>query len=266
MGGRTRRKGFTVVELLVTIVVIGIIATVATLAVGAIQADSRDATRKHNLEAVASRLEVFYEKNGEYPSCQALTGSAAGVAQGVLGGVATSLLRAPKAAAGITNSFVCQPDPSGLGDQYVYEGFPAGCQTTSQSCMSWVIRYKTEANKATAEIASLHTPAPLNLAFTSPVRLLNMPPSSLAQTGFTQVSINAMDRSPVFSVTSSTPSYGQFTIDARTGRLTVRIPSAIKPPVVYSVTIKATVEEQSISQVFEVGYGVDDEVSPPRPQ
>lgn len=64
----TKTKGFTMIELLVSIVVIAVISTVGFVSYSNSQKISRDFRRKQDLRAVQTALELYYQKNaGAYP-------------------------------------------------------------------------------------------------------------------------------------------------------------------------------------------------------
>lgn len=54
------RRGFTVVELVITITVMGILLTLAVVALSSSQANARDSERQTDAEAIATALESFY--------------------------------------------------------------------------------------------------------------------------------------------------------------------------------------------------------------
>lgn len=63
------RKGFTVVELLIVIVVIGILATLSIIAYSGVQNQARASTLQSDLEQAAKKLEQYKFNNAEtYPS------------------------------------------------------------------------------------------------------------------------------------------------------------------------------------------------------
>ena len=60
-------RGFTIVELVVTIAVIGILIVIGTLGFSTTQRDVRDQERAGDITALMSELEKAYDTNGEYP-------------------------------------------------------------------------------------------------------------------------------------------------------------------------------------------------------
>lgn len=65
-----RRRGFTIVELLVVIVVIAILAAITIVAYNGVQSRARDAARIQKLTSVAKAIELYYADNGRYPAIQ----------------------------------------------------------------------------------------------------------------------------------------------------------------------------------------------------
>ncbi len=61
------KKGFTLIELMVTISIIAIIAAVGITTFSQAQKLGRDARRKQDLRSLSIALELFYQKNGRYP-------------------------------------------------------------------------------------------------------------------------------------------------------------------------------------------------------
>jgi len=62
------KKGFTLVELLVTITIIGILASIGLNTFTSAQKKSRDAKRKAYLRQITDALEAYHNDNGEYPA------------------------------------------------------------------------------------------------------------------------------------------------------------------------------------------------------
>lgn len=69
------RKGFTIVELLIVIVVIGILAALVITTYSGIQGRARDDERQTDLKALQGKLEAFYADNNYYPSASDLNDS-----------------------------------------------------------------------------------------------------------------------------------------------------------------------------------------------
>ena len=61
------RRGFTVVELLVVIVVIGILTSITMISYSTYQRRTQIATAQNDLKAINNALEKYYSKNGAYP-------------------------------------------------------------------------------------------------------------------------------------------------------------------------------------------------------
>ena len=84
---KMNKKGFTLIELLIVIAVIGILASVVLVGLGPVQKQGRDARRISDLRQVQNGLELYYSKNGSYPTgitdwsglVAALTGAGIGV-------------------------------------------------------------------------------------------------------------------------------------------------------------------------------------------
>jgi prepilin-type N-terminal cleavage/methylation domain-containing protein len=62
------KKGFTIVELLIVIVVIGILATFVIIAYGGIQEKTRNVKRANDINAIQAALEGYHQANGYYPT------------------------------------------------------------------------------------------------------------------------------------------------------------------------------------------------------
>ena len=61
------KKGFTLVELLVSITIIGILASIGLSTFTSAQMKSRDAKRKVHLKQLADSFEAYYNDYGQYP-------------------------------------------------------------------------------------------------------------------------------------------------------------------------------------------------------
>lgn len=63
-----RLRGFTLVELLVTISILAILMTIALISFGNIQRGARDGRRKSDISNIQSALEQYHADQGAYPS------------------------------------------------------------------------------------------------------------------------------------------------------------------------------------------------------
>lgn len=67
----SRKKGFTLIEILVVVTIIGILASISLLSLRTARATARDSARKVTLRSLQSPLQLYWNNNGSYP----LTGS-----------------------------------------------------------------------------------------------------------------------------------------------------------------------------------------------
>ncbi len=66
-------KGFTLIELLVVIAIIGILSTIVLASLSSSRARARDSRRHADMNTMKKALELYYAKNGAYPSCSDFT-------------------------------------------------------------------------------------------------------------------------------------------------------------------------------------------------
>ena len=62
-----QKRGFTIVELLIVVIVIGVLAGIVLNTIGASQRKARDTQRTTDLQAVYKSLELYYQENDGYP-------------------------------------------------------------------------------------------------------------------------------------------------------------------------------------------------------
>ncbi len=154
---RKTTSGFTMVELLVVIAIIGILATITFMGFGRYQADTRDSARSNQATLLAESLEKYYEQNGEYPGCAALTGSASTVTTSVLPGVQPQTLVTPKAPSGTTNSIQCTDlTNSSQPDFFAYVGDTSSTCLTGADCLVFQLKYVQESTGQIVTISSRH--------------------------------------------------------------------------------------------------------------
>jgi len=65
---QTDRRGFTLIELLVVIAIIAILSSTVLASLRTARSKARDARRMSDVRQLRSALELYYDKNGSYPS------------------------------------------------------------------------------------------------------------------------------------------------------------------------------------------------------
>jgi prepilin-type N-terminal cleavage/methylation domain-containing protein len=154
---RKNNNGFTIVELVVTVIVIGILVSAAFFGYTQVQKDSRNAERSSKVKIMTEALEKYYGKNGEYPSCAAMTQSGALVSTNVLDGIEVDVLTTPTSSAGTTNSIGCTALVSGPGtDTFAYVGDGSTTCATGASCLQYTLQYRDENTGTIVSKDSLH--------------------------------------------------------------------------------------------------------------
>ncbi|MFH1427728.1 MAG: type II secretion system protein [Patescibacteria group bacterium] len=63
------RQGFTLIEMLVVITIIGIISSFAVVSVNDARIKARDAKRQADIVQTHTALQVYFDKNDQYPKC-----------------------------------------------------------------------------------------------------------------------------------------------------------------------------------------------------
>ena len=150
-----RKHGFTIIELLVTIVILGVLVSISIFGYNKIQASSRDSQRSARIGAITEALEKYYAKNGEYPSCAAMTQDGTTVTTNVLVGLAKDALLVPYPGSA-TNSIICTSLTGASSDAYAYIGDGSATCSTGTSCLQYTLQYKEEESGAIKSITSRH--------------------------------------------------------------------------------------------------------------
>lgn len=146
-------RGFTIIELLIVIAVIGILSTISIVGFNRFQADARDAQRSSKATIIAEALEKYYDKNGEYPSCPAITAAASTVTTTTLPGMEQNTLLTPKSTSD-DNSIECLSDlTTNDADVFAYIGDGSPTCSTGSSCLAFTLKYKDEGTGTIASIS-----------------------------------------------------------------------------------------------------------------
>ena len=122
------KKGFTIVELLIVIVVIGILATLVIVTFTGIQQKGRNTQRQTDINAVDSHVEAFNAQYGFYPTQADLATPT--FLSAYMKGLDPEALRDPKQAAGATIGTAAS------STQYSYVATGTGCVNTTATTIT----------------------------------------------------------------------------------------------------------------------------------
>jgi len=136
-------SGFTLIELTITIVIVGILVGIVTISYSGIQTKTRDSQRLSQATIIAESLEKYYDKNGKYPDCPAIT-TTVEAATTTLNGIDPAALTTPRATKG-TNSVICET-PNTSQDAFGYVN----------SAGKWEIKYLEESTGTIVSVALRH--------------------------------------------------------------------------------------------------------------
>lgn len=169
------RRGFTIVELIITITIMGILLTLAVVNVSSTQKNARDDERKADIEAIASNIEAFYSTGTDgttnfarYPSTD-VTGSVANITTNLRdaslnsflppGTTDVSLTFLPSTNAGTAPSIQTTAGvlPQPTKDQYVYQPIRTDgsvCGGGAIDCRKFNLFYRLEADNIVYRVTS----------------------------------------------------------------------------------------------------------------
>lgn len=166
-----KKRGFTIVELVITITIMGIILTLAVVSLSSSQVTARDNERKSDIEALAAQLEAFHQSGtdgstsiGRYPSTVVTSNNLANL-QNNLRDIDLEIATAPGAASAIT-SFIAATNatqttagvtPQPTISQYVYQPLQTNntlCTTESQECRKFNLYYRLEGDNTVYMVTS----------------------------------------------------------------------------------------------------------------
>lgn len=162
------RRGFTIVELIITITIMGILMTLAVVSVNATQVRARDDERKADVESIKTALETYYNvgsdtdiSRGRYPTTS-LVGSET-VIRNTLRDINIQSFIAPnqtdptatfKAATNNTQTTTgVSPQPT--VNEYIYQPLNnAGNLCTSGDCRRYNLYYRLETDNTVYKLTS----------------------------------------------------------------------------------------------------------------
>lgn len=181
-------KGFTLVELVIVIATIAVLSTIVTIGLTRYQGDVRDARRVSSVTAISEALEKYYDANGEYPSCTAITADSSTVTSSTLVGLEKTTLLSPQPSSGDTNSIECGATSTltiNGTDFYQYDGDGSAACNGSASCLGYTIKYRDE---STGEIKTITSRRNTSIA-TSGAATLTAGAVNLTSVNFTWTTI-----------------------------------------------------------------------------
>lgn len=128
------KKGFTIIELLIVIVIIAILATIGVVAYGGVQQSARDSKRESDITSLHTAIEAYYVQATQYPSFTQINDNAAGgFRETNLKGIGSETFTDPK---GANDQLANAP----AANVYSYEVTPAGCDNTAgNECTNYTL-------------------------------------------------------------------------------------------------------------------------------
>lgn len=166
------RRGFTVVEIIITVTIMGILLVLAVVNVNASQVKARDDQRKADVEAIAIAFESFYRSGsdtvnpGTYPGTDTTDASNVVIRSTVNDDLTIDALLAPGAPDETTKSLISATNtvqteagvtPQPTIAQYVYQPLDRDgnlCASMVTECRKFNLYYQLEADETVYKVTS----------------------------------------------------------------------------------------------------------------
>jgi len=161
MWAKSEKKGFTIVELLIVIVVIGILAAITIVAFSGVQQRARDAKRQSDINTMQKQLEIYYSTREYYPVTDSLLGGQGfAFAAANFTGTGTGYMIAPgntDTANSSYRDFSSPPDTQYGYISYKADGTRCSASTgdTASMCKKYTLYYRTENGASVKSLNSL---------------------------------------------------------------------------------------------------------------
>ena len=177
-----KRRGFTILEIIITITVMSILMLLGTVALNSTMISSRDSKRKEDVTTLALQIESYYNSGndndptiGQYPSVDPMNPLTDGIKTtnineiNMLRNLDVNNLVAPSSAADVLSSLIPATNaiqttagvlPQPTISEYVYQPIASDgtlCDSIStKSCTKFNIYYTTESDNTVRVITSRH--------------------------------------------------------------------------------------------------------------
>lgn len=161
---RKTTSGFTIVEVLIVVTIIGILTAVGFVSYESIISASRDSRRSSRITILSEALEKYYDQNGEYPGCDAMTQTPAIVTGTTLKGLDSEVLAVPDAVSGTNSILALCADLTTDEDSFAYVGDGSDTCLTGAACSYYVLKYREEATGNTISVVSRRTASASGIA------------------------------------------------------------------------------------------------------
>ena len=149
---RAHNKGFTLIEVMVTVVIIALLSTIITVTYVRVQRDQTDSDRKSKVLILKQGLENYYDRNGEYPSRQIMDESTGPELSSLLKVESDGITLDSVVTDSATGKLLPVSTSSSFQGQIVYDGSSPGGSSdetnsclyqTSGGCFTYTLSYKT---------------------------------------------------------------------------------------------------------------------------
>lgn len=151
------RKGFTVAEMLVVVVIIGILAAIVTVTYNSARIRTGDTERESDIQTVKHAIDKWATEHGVYPPQGGSNGMNTNFPVTTVGIPREALIN-PDAPSGTTNSmsehaYGTNPDYTEYGYRAFYDGTGAACWQVNGSCAGYKLAYTMRSSGETVVVA-----------------------------------------------------------------------------------------------------------------